>query len=104
MKKNKNQQDKGFTNDKLADLVYALVGLGAIDQQALPPIEQRDPLVEAFQYGYWEVEGVRKKAVVRASSAAEALERAERAGLVNEWEFATARFLGTEELGAGIEE
>ena len=88
--------DQALTNDNLAELVYTLVGLGAFDQQVHPPIEEKDPLVEAFQYGYWEVEGVRQKAVVRASSAAEALERAERAGLVSDWELATARFLGTE--------
>jgi hypothetical protein len=96
MCKKGNLLDQDLTNDQLVELVHTLVGLSAFDQ-VHPPIEQQsDPLVEAFQQGYWEVEGVRQKAVVRASSAAEAVERAERAGLVDDWELATARFLGAD--------
>jgi hypothetical protein len=42
--------------------------------------------------GYWQVSGIRHNAVVKASSAMEALKKAE--GHVNDWEMPRAQFLG----------
>lgn len=46
--------------------------------------------------GFWRVEGMRHKAIVRASSAPEAVEKALEAGVVGDWEDAEADFIGAE--------
>jgi hypothetical protein len=48
--------------------------------------------------GWWRVDGIRHSATAKASSANEAIEKADKAGLVDvSWEFPEARFW-TEEL------
>ena len=49
------------------------------------------------KYGWWKVEGIRHNAYTKASSASEAIQKAEEAGIVGSWEFPEARFW-TEEL------
>ena len=49
------------------------------------------------KYGWWKVEGIRHNAYAKASSASEAIQKAEEAGIVGSWEFPEARFW-TEEL------
>ncbi len=46
--------------------------------------------------GWWRVEGVRHDAVARAISAGEAVEKANKAGIVGDWESAEATFMGEE--------
>jgi hypothetical protein len=47
--------------------------------------------------GWWIVEGIRHRAYAKASSAIEAIEKAEKAGVVQDWECAESWFW-TEEL------
>jgi hypothetical protein len=42
--------------------------------------------------GWWIVDGVRHHAYAKASTALEAIEKAEKAGIVHDWEFPEARF------------
>jgi len=44
--------------------------------------------------GWWSVCGIRHSATAKASSAVEAVEKACKAGLVHDWEMATAHFIG----------
>lgn len=46
--------------------------------------------------GFWRVEGMRHNAIVRASSAPEAVEKALEAGVVGDWEDPEANFIGAE--------
>jgi len=46
--------------------------------------------------GWWVVDGIRHSAHARASSAPEAIEKAEKAGIVQDWESPEARFCGEE--------
>jgi hypothetical protein len=48
------------------------------------------------KHGWWVVSGIRHNAIVRTSSAVLAVEKAEAAGAVGEWEAPTARFLSEE--------
>jgi hypothetical protein len=88
--------ERAFANDTLAELIHTLVGPAAFDDAVHPRSERKSPADSGYRYGYWEVAGAKQKAIVRASSAAEAIERAERSGLIDHWEFATARYLGSE--------
>lgn len=45
--------------------------------------------------GWWRVSGVRHNALVRASSALEAVEKVEKKGAVGSWEYPSAEFIGT---------
>jgi hypothetical protein len=44
--------------------------------------------------GLWLVTGVRHKAIVKASSAIEATDKAENTGTVGDWEFSDAEYIG----------
>jgi len=46
--------------------------------------------------GFWAVEGVRHKAIIRASSASEAVEKALKSGAVRDWELLDVNFVGSE--------
>jgi hypothetical protein len=44
--------------------------------------------------GLWLVTGIRHKAIVKASSASEAVEKAEKSGTVGDWEYSDAAYIG----------
>lgn len=46
--------------------------------------------------GLWRVSGVRHNAIIRASSAPEAVEKALKAKVVGDWELLDAEFIGVE--------
>src|SRR5262245_36400816 len=97
--------DLNLADDVAEELIDALLGDGVqhpfIAFESVLHPERNDnigqhlaPASALERYVYWKVNGAKKKALVRAASASEAIERAEEAGLVANWEMATATFIG----------
>lgn len=66
------------------------------DEQAEHLRERMATHPDNGRLGFWRVEGMRHRAIVRASSAPEAIEKALEAGVVGDWEDAEADFIGEE--------
>ena len=81
----------GKGNDLVATLAELGKGWRACDRARKRALE-KDP--NNGRKGWWAVRGLRHSAIVRASSAPEAVGKAEKAGAVGDWESGDAQFLG----------
>lgn len=74
--------------------------LASIQQSCSQSAEERERRHESNpnngKIGWWSVEGIRHSALVRASSATEAISKAEAAEAVGSWEMAEAEWIGEE--------
>jgi hypothetical protein len=98
-----NTQDNNNTQDADGQALPAPVGSlfdspewkacrDTIQQSDEERIERMKRHPDNGKSGWWIVDGIRHHAYAHASSAIEAIEKADKAGIVQDWEFPEARF------------